>query len=65
MNNVPTNTSRGFHVETWNTRGVFAELKLTNKDNAPSKLPGISSMQKNSNGFKIQHTNYDQIKKII
>ena len=39
--------------------------KLTNKENAPSKLPDISSVQANSNGFKIQYTNYDQIKKII
>ena len=43
----------------------FAKLasKLTNKENAPPKLPDISSMQENLNGFKIQHTNYDQIKK--
>ena len=39
--------------------------KLTDKENAPSNQPDISSMQENSNGFKIQHTNYDQIKKII
>ena len=39
--------------------------KLTNRENVPPKLPDISSMQENSNGFKIQHTNYDQIKKII
>ena len=31
--------------------------KLTKKENAPSKLLGISSMQENSNGFKIQYTN--------
>ena len=43
----------------------FATLasKLTKKENAPPKLPDISSMQENLNGFKIQHTNYDQIKK--
>ena len=39
--------------------------KLTNKENAPPNLPDITSMQENSNGFTIQHANYDKIKEIV
>ena len=53
------------HPSDLNNHFTTLASKLTNKENAPSKLPDISSMQENSNGFKIQHTNYDQIKKII
>ena len=53
------------HSSDLNNHFTTLASKLTNKENAPPKLPDISSMQENSNRFKIQHTNYDQIKKII
>ena len=53
------------HPSDLNNHFTTHASKLTNKENAPSKLPDITSMQENSNGSKIQHTNYDQIKKII
>ena len=53
------------HPSDLNNHFTTLASKLIDKENAPSKLPDISSMQENSSGFKIQHTNYDQIKKII
>ena len=53
------------HLSDLNNHFTTLASKLTDKENAPSKLPDFSSMQENSNGFKIQHTNYDQIKKMI
>ena len=53
------------HPSDLNNHFTTLASKLTNKENAPSKLPDTSSMQENSNGFKIQHTNYYQINKII
>ena len=53
------------HPSDLNSHFTTLASKLANKENALSKLPDISSMQENSNGFKIQRTNYDQIKKII
>ena len=44
------------HPSDLNNHFTALPSKLTDKENAPSKLPDIS---------KIQHTNYDQIKKII
>ena len=53
------------HSSDLNNHFTTLASKLTNKENVPPKLPDISSMQENWNCFKIQHTNYDQIKKII
>ena len=53
------------HPSDLNNHFTTLASKLTNKENAPPKLPDISSMQENWNCFKIQLTNYDQIKKII
>ena len=53
------------HPRDLNNHFTTLASKLINKENAPSKLSDISSIQENSNGFKIPHSNYDQIKKII
>ena len=58
-------TSIKQHPSDINNHFTTLASKLTNKENVPPKLPDISSMQENSNSLKIQHTNYDQIKKII
>ena len=41
------------HPSDLNNHFTTLASKLTDKENAPSKLPDISSMQENSNGFKI------------
>ena len=67
VNRILTKQQTGIkqHPSVRNNHFTTLASKLTEKKNAPSKLPDISSMQGNPNGFKIHHTNHDQIKKII